>query len=58
VRRQFLNMLRAVNRARKQAGFELVPIAALRLRRRVVRPFCDLAHPPDLREWIDSIRFL
>lgn len=39
VRRQLLNVLRAVNRRRKEAGFEPVPIAALRLRRCVVRPF-------------------
>lgn len=39
VRRQFLNILRAVNRRRKEAGFELVPAGVLRLRRRVVRPF-------------------
>lgn len=41
VRRQLLNILRAVNRERKRAGFEPVPIAALRLRRRIVRPFED-----------------
>jgi len=39
VRRQLLNILRAVNRARWVAGFEPVPVSALRLRRRVVRPF-------------------
>lgn len=39
VRRQLLNLLRIVNRARKEAGFEPVPTSALRLRRRVVRPF-------------------
>lgn len=39
VRRQLLNILRAVNRLREQAGFEPVPVAALRLRRRVVRAF-------------------
>jgi len=39
VRRQLLNILRAVNRARSEAGFEPVPITALRLRRRIVRPF-------------------
>ncbi len=39
VRRQLLNILRAVNRARQTAGFELVPVSALRLRRRIVRPF-------------------
>ena len=39
VRRQFLNILRAVNRARKKAGYELLPVEVLPLRRRVVRPF-------------------
>jgi hypothetical protein len=39
IRRQFLNLLRAVNRVRKTAGFELLPTAILPLRRRVVRPF-------------------
>lgn len=39
VRRQLLNILRAVNRVRQAAGFESVPVSALRLRRRVVRPF-------------------
>lgn len=41
VRRQLLNLLRAVNRLREAAGFEPVPVSALRLRRRVVRPFRD-----------------
>lgn len=39
VRRQMLNLLRAVNRVRKAAGFELLPKESLPLRRRVVRPF-------------------
>lgn len=39
VRRQLLNLLRAVNRLRDAAGFDPVPVSALRLRRRVVRPF-------------------
>jgi len=41
VRRQFLNIHRAVNRERKQAGYELVPMEALRLSRRAVKPFED-----------------
>lgn len=36
---QLLSLLRAVNRARKTAGFEPVPPSALRLSRRGVRPF-------------------
>jgi hypothetical protein len=39
VRRQLLNLLRAVNRARRKAGFQPVPIEVLPLRRRIVRPF-------------------
>ena len=39
VRQQLLNILRAVNRARKLAGLELVPLSALRLRRGQVQPF-------------------
>ncbi|MCR9245156.1 MAG: hypothetical protein NXI31_08995 [bacterium] len=41
VRRQLLNLLRAVNRARKVAGLEQVPVQALRLRRSLVKPFVD-----------------
>jgi hypothetical protein len=39
VRRQFLNLLRAVNRERARAGYELVPSTVLRLRRRPIRVF-------------------
>lgn len=39
VRRQFLNILGAVNRERKRAGYELVPVEALRLRRTMLSPF-------------------
>lgn len=39
IRRQMLNLLRAVNRVRKAAGYELLPKEVLPLRRRVVRPF-------------------
>lgn len=39
VRRQLLNIWRAVNRFREWGGFEPVPVSALRLRRRVVRAF-------------------
>jgi hypothetical protein len=39
LRRQFLNILRAVNRARKKAGYEPVPTSALRMSRRPVRVF-------------------
>lgn len=39
VRRQILNIHREVNKARSRAGFELIPVSELRLRRKVVRPF-------------------
>lgn len=39
VRRQFLELLRAINRRRSTAGAEPVPFDALRLRRRPVRVF-------------------
>lgn len=39
VRRQLLNILRAVNQARRQAGHELVPASDLSLRRKITRPF-------------------
>ncbi len=39
VRRQMLNILRAVNRTRKQSGFSRVPVEVVPLRRRIVRPF-------------------
>lgn len=39
VRRQLLCLWRAVNRQRKAAGLDLVPVTAIRLRRRIVRPF-------------------
>lgn len=39
VRRQLIELLRGVNRQRRQAGAEAVPLGALRLRRRTVRVF-------------------
>lgn len=41
IRRQLLNLWRAVNRTRCQAGFLPVPVEAIPLRRRIVRPFGD-----------------
>ena len=41
VRRQLLNLLRAVNLARKQAGYRPVPVEVVPLRRRIVTPFAD-----------------
>lgn len=45
VRRQLLNILRAVNRERLAAGFEPLPAACLRLRRRHVRVFTSDSLP-------------
>ena len=42
IRRQLLNIHRAVNRIRLKAGLEAVPIECLRLRRHVVKPFGEL----------------
>lgn len=39
VRNQLLNILREVNRRRKAAGLELVPLSAIRLRRKSVKVF-------------------
>jgi hypothetical protein len=39
IRRQLLNIHRAVNRARSQMGYDPVPITALNLRRKIVQPF-------------------
>lgn len=39
VRRQLLNIWRAVNRARQKAGYQPVPVEVIPLRRRIVRPF-------------------
>jgi hypothetical protein len=39
IRRQSLNILRAVNKARATAGMELIPHSCLRFRRRIVQPF-------------------
>ncbi len=39
IRRQRLNILRAVNRRRKSAGFEQIPTSVLRTKRQIVKPF-------------------
>lgn len=44
VRRQLLNIIRAVNRARLKAGFEPVPIEYIRLKRHVVKAFWEDPH--------------
>ncbi len=39
VRKQLLNLLRLINAERQAAGYEKLPATALRLRRRIVKPF-------------------
>ena len=39
IRRQLLNILRAVNRARQAAGYEKLRYSVLRYKRQIVRPF-------------------
>ncbi len=39
VRRQLLKLLRTVNEARARTGFDPVPYSALRLKRKIVKPF-------------------
>ncbi len=41
VRRQLLNLVRAMNKARKAAGFEPLSFSCVRMKRRIVRPFND-----------------
>lgn len=45
VRRQLLNILRAMNFARGAAGFSVIPFTVLRFHRRIVRPFEKNAQP-------------
>lgn len=47
VRGQMFELVRAVNRLRKTAGLELVPVGCLRLRRRICRPFQELRIGPE-----------
>ncbi len=39
IRRQLLNLLRTINKIRSQSGFEEIPISALKLKRKIVKPF-------------------
>ena len=41
VRQQILQVWRAVNRARRQAGYERIPIECVRWKRLIVKPFWD-----------------
>lgn len=44
IRRQLLNLLRAVNKVRAAAGYDPVPAEILRLRRRIVAPLIETVH--------------
>lgn len=50
VRRQLLELWRAVNGVRKTAGFGLVPRSCVRMLRRIERPFVSRDEKEDLRE--------
>ncbi|MEZ6077697.1 MAG: hypothetical protein R3C56_19125 [Pirellulaceae bacterium] len=39
IRRQLLTVLRSTNRIRENAGYVAIPVAALNLRRRIIKPF-------------------
>jgi hypothetical protein len=45
VRRQMLNLLRGVNRRRREAGMDLIPFDVLRFRRRIQRVFAVTERP-------------
>lgn len=49
IRRQFLSLLRAVNRARKEASYSQIPVEVLPFRRRIVRPFGRAQENDDVR---------
>lgn len=53
VRRQLLNIWRAVNRVRRTAGLQPLRVECLRLRRRIVRPFDE---PGALRRGREALR--
>ena len=50
VRRQYLNILRAVNKKRKAAGFEMVPSTALRLHRKWPKVYAQAVTISDVRD--------
>ena len=54
VRRQLLNIHRAVNRRRRTAGLPLVPVTCIRMRRRICRPFEAEALPYDAQRGSDA----
>jgi hypothetical protein len=55
VRCQMLNILRAINRKRRTAGLGPVPIEALRLRRRILKPFVgERDHTLEIERCVDT----
>lgn len=60
VRRQYLNILREVNRRRRAAGFELVPNTAVRLHRRRPRVYAESAESfeKDIKRQLELIQRL
>lgn len=54
VRRQLLNLVRTVNKARKEAGFELLSYSCIRIKRLIVRPF-GAASPKEARRRSGSL---
>jgi hypothetical protein len=55
VRRQLFNLWRAVNRARKAAGYNLIPVEVIPLRRRIVRPYCSVANRPAAKQRLPKL---
>jgi hypothetical protein len=55
VRRQMLNILRAMNRRRRAAGIGPVPIEAVRLRRQILKPFVgEQDHTLEIEMCVDT----
>ena len=61
VRRQYLMLLRRINTIRKEHGRQIIPVEALPLRRRIVRPFeadaCDPNRAPEgeaIPPWVSA----
>ncbi len=46
VRRQLFNILRAVNRVRKMAGYQTLPVEVVPLKRRIMKPFARREEVP------------
>jgi hypothetical protein len=51
IRAQLRNILRAVNLARKAAGYETLPLSVIRFKRRIVRVFAEKGTSPLHEAW-------